>query len=228
MPIDIRDYLPPSLKHVLVYTSRAEREKREQAARDGFGHPTPVPPASAEPGDEDPTLQKTPPASPWSAKETSSVDREALPSALMPPPAAAEPRERPTPQAAPARKTAPRHVALAVLCALVVAGLAIGMPARWLQRKIEAERAIAMAEAIAMAKAGTSATAISSAAPAPSTTVSAAPVAPSGTATAAPSGTATAAPSAKARTTGARDDPYDDTSNRPPPTKIINEDKPVF
>ena len=35
MPMDIRDYLPPSLKHVMAYTSQAERERRKQAARDG-------------------------------------------------------------------------------------------------------------------------------------------------------------------------------------------------
>ena len=90
MVMDIRDYLPPSLKHVLVHTSQAEREKRQQAARDAFGHPTPVPPASepgasTEQGDADEPTLKVQPASPRSAGAKGGVDKSALPSALVPP-----------------------------------------------------------------------------------------------------------------------------------------------
>jgi hypothetical protein len=87
MVMDIRDYLPPSLKHVMEYTSQAEREKRKEAAREAFGHPTPVPRASEpslKPGDAD-DLLKVQPASPWSAGAKGEVDKEALSSARVPP-----------------------------------------------------------------------------------------------------------------------------------------------
>jgi len=90
MVMDIRDYLPPSLKHVMVYMNPAEREKRQQAARDAFGQPTPAPPASkpgtsAGPEDTDDATLKVQPASPWSAGAKGGVDKEMLPSALVPP-----------------------------------------------------------------------------------------------------------------------------------------------
>jgi hypothetical protein len=208
MAMDIRDYLPPSLKYVIAYTSQAEREKRKQEAREGFGRPTPVPHGSEEPGDteEEPTL-KVEPATPWSAGVTSSVDKEALPSALMPPPVAVSRARR---RAAPVRVVSLRIVALAALVGFVVGGIVIARAMRGPQ--VQPAGATATANAVvSRATAVPSTTAIPSAAPSPSPAVSGAPAVPSSTATAAPSSTT----SAKAMPKAASDDPYAE----PPPKR---------
>jgi hypothetical protein len=186
--MDIRDYLPPSLKHVMVYASPAEREKRMKAARDAFGRPTPVPRGST-PGDEEATLKKAPPASPWSTRESSSVDKEALPSALMPPADDIGPVERAKetrPAKAQVRVVPLRVVMVAALLGLVAGGVVIA------RAKLGGETAPVAASAMG----GATATAPKTAAP-PSAmgTASMSPLGVVPAATAAESATATAAPS---------------------------------
>ncbi len=222
MPMDIRDYLPPSLKHVMAHANPAERKRRKQAARDAFGRPTPVPAQDAEPGDDDPTLEKVQEASPWSARETSRVDKGALPSALMPP---TEAIERARPETAPVVKPAKpdgvrapatvrvvplRVVVLAALSGLAAGGIVIARamlattPGPAAATQIVTARAIATAAATPSMAAEPSAV-LMGAAPTASGVASAAPVvAPSATAT------ATAVPSANPREKSTPDppDPY--------------------
>lgn len=108
--MDIRDYLPPNLKHVMAYTSQAEREKRKQAARDRFGRPTPVPVGEAR-----------------GAEEAAPVDvaEEARP-----------PVSRQVARPARGIRLTLAQVAVAMLCVVVVIAVAAVMPvvARWSRR----------------------------------------------------------------------------------------------
>jgi hypothetical protein len=224
MPMDIRDYLPPNLKHVMAYANPAERERRRQAAREAFGRPTPVPVQDAEPGDDDPTLEKVQEASPWSARETSRVDKGALPSALMPP---AEAVEGARPETAPVVKPAKvpatvrvlplRVVVLAALGGLAVGGIVI---ARAMLHPVPVPAVTAVAPSVratATATAGPSmvvepSAVLVGAVPAATAGASAEPVmAPSATATAVPNATAPV----KTAPEMPKDDPYAEPSIKP-------------
>jgi hypothetical protein len=212
--MDIRDYLPPSLKHVMAYTSQAEREKRQQAARDAFGHPTPVPPGSepgpaAEPDDADEPTLKVQAASPWSAGATGGVDKQALPSARVPPAAGGAVPER-------VRVIPLRVVVRATLAAVVVSAVVAAWKWRAHEPHAVSTSPTATHSAVVMASATEL---VMGVAPAASTNVSAAPSVTATTTAAVPQG-ATLAPErqrAKRKPSNDTDDPYGDAAVKPLP-----------
>jgi hypothetical protein len=219
MVMDIRDYLPPSLKHVMEYTSQAEREKRKEAAREAFGHPTPVPRASEpslKPGDAD-DLLKVQPASPWSAGAKGEVDKEALSSARVPPAVGG---------AVPVKavRVIPLWpVVLTALAGLVFAGSVIAWATRGPRPQGASATPTATATAAVPAAMPSATDQVMGVAPLASTSASAAP---SATSTAAPSATSSAAASAKTTPAAPRrksttdpSDPYEDAAPTAKSTK---------
>jgi hypothetical protein len=138
MPIDIRDYLPPSLKHVMAYANPAERAKRKDAARDAFGRPTPVPLTDGDgiAGEDSETeLDEETIKSRRAAGAVGRVAKEPMPPALP------SPREREKVPAVSARKVRGWLVIVGTVGGLLVAVTAIAVPAWWYRQQLEVERA---------------------------------------------------------------------------------------
>jgi hypothetical protein len=214
MPFDIRDYLPPSLSHVLKHMDPAEYKKRQQAAREAFGRPTPVPRGSGdvaptEADETEPTLKVQPASPPPAVEEAMRVDEVALPAADVAPAKEARPPK------AKVRVVALQTVVLAALAGVVVGGIVIAWTqwGRGVERSSSAATGPTAASATAMATASATALTMPTAAPPPSTPASAAPAAPSPTATAALSATV----SARVRPKPAPEDPHDAAPVTPSP-----------
>jgi hypothetical protein len=210
----------------MVYMNPAEREKRQQAARDAFGQPTPVPPASepdpsAVPEDADEPTLKAQPASPWSAGAKGGVDKAMLPSALVPPVTmSAKPAKatRPTVQAIPVRV-----VMITALVGLVLGGIVIAW--KWQEPRPQGVSPSPPATATPSAAVMPSAPEPVLGVVPPAATSSSA--APSVTATVASSVTAPSAKALPAATATTPDDPYAEPSpkrapaaTRPPPEQF--------
>jgi hypothetical protein len=206
MAIDIRDYMPPSFKHVVAYMDPAARAKRKDAARDAFGRPTPVPltdaDGTAEESDEAELDEETLKKSRWAGAAPDRVDPNALPSALSPPRRTSAPREQAKAPAVSIRKVSWRFVIAGTVLGLVVAVGAIAVPAWWYRQQLEVERARLYAAMPSATVQGVRAVPSTTSMPSETAFVVGAAPATSASASAAtipaPITTASAAPSAKA------------------------------